>query len=315
MKPIIYLIQELNPEHILALKENYPAFDFYTKAEGVPPERKKDVEIILGGTGADSDEIMSEPNHRLKWIQGRAAGTDFWDLEKLQAAGVMLSNAAGLHGQAIAEHVIGMLLLDVRDFRNILRLQAEKRWGRELVHQQPLLNQNMLIIGVGRVGSKVGEIAAAFGINVFGLNLQPVEAVGFKEIYSTKQLAEILPQMDIVVNTLPLLEETTHFYNEDFFNQVKKSTKFVNVGRGPSVDTEALIKAIDQGQISYAYLDVFEGEPLPVTSPLWERKEIIISPHVAGMIPKFKSRLLAEIFLPNLESYQYNGELKINRIV
>ncbi|WP_262316502.1 NAD(P)-dependent oxidoreductase [Lacticaseibacillus parakribbianus] len=315
MKPVLYVIQPLHEDQVQALAVDYPQYDVYTAWQGLPAERKADVEIILGGKGNDSDAIMAVPNNRLKWIQGRSAGVDFWDLAKLKAAGVMLSNAAGLHGDAIAEHVMGMLLLDVRDLRQILTLQAKHEWGRDTVVQRPLAGQTMLILGVGRVGARVGQLAAAFKLNVVGVDKFPKPHDGFSEVVPLDRLPEILPTADFIVNTLPLTPETTHFYDDAFFAQVRPGAKFVNVGRGTSMDTQAVIRALKAGKLSNVYLDVYETEPLPADDPLWQLPNVVLSPHVAGMTPKFKTHLLNEIFLPNLAQFVTNGDLLINRIV
>lgn len=315
MKPVIYIVQELHDEQVEMLRTKYGQFDIFTKWEGLPKNRMADVEIILGGTGQDSDEIMSIEGNKLKWIQARSAGTDFWNINKLKSDGVMLSSAAGLHGDSIAEHVMGMLLLDVRDFRTILKLQDEKKWGRNIVKQRQLSGQNMLILGVGRVGSCVGKLASAFGVNVYGIDLESADKEGFKKVYALDQLDEVLGEIDIIVNTLPLTKSTEYFYDEKFFSKVKKGAKFINVGRGKSVKEADLLKAIKQDIFSFVYLDVYEEEPLPEDSILWTEENVVISPHVAGMMTKFKANLLNRVFLPNLNSYIEKQSLIVNRIV
>ena len=119
--------------------------------------------------------------------------------------------------------------------------------------------------------------------------------------------------MDIVINILPLTSQTHHFYNQALFDKMKDGVIFINVGRGPSVDTDALIAQCRSGKISFAALDVFEEEPLPQTNPLWELDNVLITPHISGNTDQYNQRMLT-IFHENLHAFKTDGTLKRNLV-
>ena len=131
--------------------------------------------------------------------------------------------------------------------------------------------------------------------------------------FSLKQLQEVLPEVDFVVNILPLTEETTGLFDQHIFEHFDSKAVFINVGRGASVKTQDLIQALNKQQLSFAALDVFEEEPLPQDHPLWKMDNVLITSHIAGLTPDFQKKLMS-IFLTNLKSYLATHNLQTNQV-
>ena len=234
------------------------------------------------------------------------------NLSLLNEKNIILTNASGIHGVPIAESVFGMLLADTRGIKKAINQQTNKVWSQteSLVE---LKGKTMMIIGMGQVGKEVARLAQAFGLNVIGVNRSGNPVTEVSEIIKQDQIPKHIKRADFVVNILPLTSETTNYYDDSFFTSMKKGAGFINVGRGPSVDTDALIRQIKNGQIGFAGLDVFKEEPLAKDSPLWDLPEVLITPHISGVAEHFKKRLFA-IFEENLTAYVAGEELPRNVI-
>jgi phosphoglycerate dehydrogenase-like enzyme len=172
----------------------------------------------------------------------------------------------------------------------------------------------MMIVGTGNIGKRLAEIAKVMGVDTYGVNSTGHPVDSFKECYSLNNWTEELPKMDIVVNILPLTSETTGLYDASVFAQIHPSAIFVNVGRGKSMNETDLIIALQTKQISFAALDVFNAEPLPEDSPLWDLENVLITPHISGVISGFKDKLLNNYFLPNLESFIKDQSVVLNQV-
>ena len=169
----------------------------------------------------------------------------------------------------------------------------------------------MVLIGVGGIGSHTAEVAHALGMRVIAVRRRPEqETPSIVRTVGIDQLQNVLPEADFVVNTLPLTGETRNLIGEAQLRAMKPTAYLVNIGRGDTMDEEALVRALQQGRIAGAGLDVFASEPLPPDSPLWEMPNVIVSPHYAGQTNRYDERAMA-IFLDNLDRY-VRGEPLIN---
>lgn len=309
----IWLLQETTPEQLQRVKElasDYEVIDGFSDSTLNFPAA--DIEIVYGWSSAKSDFLLENKDSHLKWIQAKSAGVDTMNLSLLNEKNIILTNASGIHGVPIAESVFGMLLADTRGIKKAINQQTNKVWSQteSLVE---LKGKTMMIIGMGQVGKEVARLAQAFGLNVIGVNRSGNPVTEVSEIIKQDQIPKHLKRADFVVNILPLTSETTNYYDDSFFTSMKKGAGFINVGRGPSVDTDALIRQIKNGQIGFAGLDVFKEEPLAKDSPLWDLPEVLITPHISGVAEHFKKRLFA-IFEENLTAYVAGEELPRNVI-
>ena len=309
----ILLMQETTKEQLQTLKELAPG---YKLIKGWEMDEKeiplKSVEIIYGWTGQRSEELLTDDKHTLKWVQGKAAGVDFLDLEKLERNKILLTNGSGIHSIPIAESVFGMLLAHARGIQQAVKNQQTKTWD-QVNKLMELHGKTILIVGTGKIGVEIGRLAKAFNMKTIGVNRSGRDVDYMDLLIKQPELKEQVKQADIVVNILPHTDQTHYFFNEDIFSQMKEGTLFINVGRGPTVKTDDLIKALDNGKLAFAGLDVFETEPLPENSELWGREDVLITPHITGIAEHFKKRLFA-IFEENLKAYLAGEVLPRNLI-
>lgn len=306
-------MQETTKEQLQTLKELAPG---YKLIKGWEMDEKeiplKSVEIIYGWTGQRSEELLTDDKHTLKWVQGKAAGVDFLDLEKLERNKILLTNGSGIHSIPIAESVFGMLLSYARGIQTAVKNQQTKTWEK-VDKLMELHEKTIMIVGTGKIGVEIGRLAKAFNMKTIGVNRSGRDVDYMDLLIKQPELKEQVKQADIVVNILPHTDQTHYFFNEDIFSQMKEGTLFINVGRGPTVKTDDLIKALDNGKLAFAGLDVFETEPLPENSELWGREDVLITPHITGIAEHFKKRLFA-IFEENLKAYLAGEDLPRNLI-
>ena len=306
-------MQETTKEQLQTLKELAPD---YKLIKGWEIDEKeiplKSVEIIYGWTGQRSEELLTEDKHTLKWVQGKAAGVDFLDLEKLERNKILLTNGSGIHSIPIAESVFGMLLAHARGIQQAVKNQQTKTWD-QVNKLMELHGKTIMIVGTGKIGVEVGRLAKAFNMKTIGVNRSGRDVEYMDQLIKQPELKEQVKQADIVINILPHTDQTHYFFNQDIFSQMKEGTLFVNVGRGPTVKTEDLIQALDKGKLAFAGLDVFETEPLPEENELWDREDVLITSHITGIAEHFKKRLFA-IFEENLKAYLVGEQLPLNLI-
>lgn len=307
-KPAIVITRELKPEHVAQIQAVAPGYQIYTQwAQPVPDAALADVEIILGGDGPLTHRIVNTPQSQLKFVAAHSAGIDYLNLAELQAHHVLLSNASGLHTEWIAEYVIGAILRRVRALDEAEVAQRAHRWQHQ-VDYSGLAEKKVLIVGAGRVGSRLATLLQAFGADTIGVNRKARRLAGFDQMVATADIASVLGQADIIVDLLPLTAETTGFFDADKFAAMKAGVQFINCGRGKTVVTADLIQAIQSGQIGSTVLDVFDEEPLPADSPLWDLPNTLITSHIAGQVPHFKS-VITKLYLENLQAYLKTGQL------
>ncbi|MEF8887249.1 MAG: D-2-hydroxyacid dehydrogenase, partial [Haloarculaceae archaeon] len=247
-------------------------------------------------------------------IQALSSGVDFLDLEAIADNGVALTNAAGVHAEPIAEQVLGYLLTFERGIHTGIQQQQEGVWQRYSGGE--IRGKTLGIVGLGAIGSRAAEYAQAFGMTVVGTKRDPDAAPeAVDEGYAPEGLFEVLGRSDYVLLSCPLTPETRGLVGRAELGAMKGDAVLVNVARGEVVDEEALIYALQQGGIRGAALDVFEEEPLPPESPLWDLPNVVVTPHMAGSTPH-KFERIAEVFAANYEAFA-DGRLDelTNRVV
>jgi phosphoglycerate dehydrogenase-like enzyme len=237
----------------------------------------------------------------LRWIQSASAGVDGLLFPELAESHIVLTNARGIYEEAIAEYVLGLMLAFAKDLPGVFERQRRREWEHR--ETERLQRKRVLVVGVGPIGRAIGRSCAALRMSVRGVarTARPGDDV-MVEITAVEQLADAVASADYVVNTLPATDETRHVFDHVVFEAMNVGTRFVNVGRGGTVDERALIRALETGQIAGAALDVFEEEPLPVDSPLWTMPNVIVSPHMAGDAAGWREGVV-ELFVRNLERY------------
>ncbi|MCL1817669.1 MAG: D-2-hydroxyacid dehydrogenase [Spirochaetaceae bacterium] len=267
------------------------------------------IEIAAGDFPVDL--AARAPN--LAWFQQWYAGADW--LREYPAARekpFLLTNASGVHGPQMAEHLFGLLIAWYRKFPEVFSAQARREWKRSVLHTADFLyGKTLLILGFGSIGEQVAKVAAAFGMRVIAVRRNTPsgsQIANVEKVMGQENLYEALPEADVVVDILPSTEETVRLMGRREFAAMKKTAVFANIGRGDTVDEAALVEAVRGGTIAGAVLDVTETEPLPPESPLWDMPGIIITPHYSGSHPRY-DEMVFTIFLDNLMRYVKGEEL------
>ena len=234
------------------------------------------------------------------WVHVAAAGVDRPLFPGLVESSVVLTNAAGVFDRPMAEWVLMCILAYVKEFFDNMEYQRERRWVNREVGV--LEGQKALILGAGGVGRDVAHMLGRVGMEVRGVARSRRDAdPDFGTIHPMGDLAELLPEADYVICALPLTAATRGLFGAEEFALMKPTARFINVGRGASVDEKAMIAALREGQIAGAALDVFVTEPLPPDSPLWDLPNVYVSPHMSGS--GFEERLAVQ-FLDNLRRWK-----------
>lgn len=271
------------------------------------PEVLADAEVIYGGIGREQWAQATS----LKWIQTTWAGVEGMLTPEAKAHPAIITNAR-IHAVPIAEHLFGMLLMLTRGLNIAYRQQEQACWDGRLPGAQvvTLPGKTLGVLGLGAIGRRVAEIGAAFGMRVIGLRRHPGDVPYVAQVYTHKQQHEMLAQCDFIMNTLPLTPETIHFLGEAEFAAMRIGVLLFNIGRGKTIDTAALVRALQAGKVGGAGLDVTDPEPLPPDHSLWQMPNVIISPHYAGLHPEYAEKS-AHLFLENLRRY-LRGETLLN---
>jgi phosphoglycerate dehydrogenase-like enzyme len=240
-----------------------------------------------------SDELLKKASN-LYWIQSMITGVDYiLNLPSLRKE-VLLTSSRGIHGPQMSELAILFMLALNRNFPQIVRNQEQKVWDSRPV---PLLYKKKAgILGLGVIGQEIARKCKAFGMTVFGIDLIHSEIESVDHFYGPEGLDEVLQQVDYFVNVVPSTPDTRNMIGAKELSTMKPTAFLINIGRGETVDEEALVHALKTKKIAGAALDVFCEEPLPKDHPLWEVKNVIITPHVGG-----KSDIYADQVLPIFE--------------
>lgn len=251
-------------------------------------------------------------NPHLAWIHAMAAGAGgAVKASGLDAASLQkftVTTSAGVHALPLAEFAALGILNGFKRSAELARDQAARNWPELRTPTRLVNGSNLVVTGLGEIGLETARIARALGMRVSGTKrvVEPID--GIEEVADNNGLSRLLATADAVVNTLPGTPYTEKLFSREIFAAMKPGTVFVNVGRGTVVDEEALLEALDNGQVSYACLDVFAVEPLPQDSRLWNHPKVMVSPHTSALSAA-ENRLITERFCGNLRTFLAGGEL------
>ena len=283
-RPLTYLAGRLDDAQLAELRELAPNVTFLVDLDGDAALARAD-EL----DGADAHVLTAElltaaPD--LRYVQSWSAGVDrYLQLDALRENDrIVLANMQGVHGPAIAEHVFGMLLALTRDLPAYFEAQQDGRWDRRAgENMTALAGRTMFVVGMGGIGSEIARRARGFDMHVLATVRTPRPAPDYvDELGGAADLDRFLAAADVVAVALPLTDETRGLFDAERFARTKRGAYFVNIGRGPIVETDALLEALRSGQLAGAALDVTDPEPLPADHPLWREENVIITPHVSS---------------------------------
>jgi phosphoglycerate dehydrogenase-like enzyme len=271
------------------------------EAEALLPE----AEVVLGWAVRPHNLTRAR---KLRWVHSTAASVAHVLFDELVEADVQVTNASGLHADAMAEHTIGVMLAFARNLHRTRDEQLARRWSPEALWRDSpgitsLAGTTLGLIGLGRVGSAIARRARALGVRVIAVRRRPEQdPAPAHEQWPIDRLDDLLETSDWVVIAAPHTRETERLIGARELTRMKRGARLVNLGRGALVDEAALVEALRNGTIAGASLDVFDEEPLPPSHPFWGMPEMILTPHTSGLGPRYWERAL-EQFTDNLRRY------------
>jgi D-2-hydroxyacid dehydrogenase (NADP+) len=250
------------------------------------------------------------------WMQATSIGYAAFPVSGFRERGVALTNAATVHDSVVSEHALALALALSRNLGPTLARQHAHEWDREVgTGMWDWKGRQMTVFGLGNIGEAVARRGRAFGLEVYGVKRTPSTYTGTlsrDRIVTPSEFPELLPDTDLLVLTVPLTDATRRAIDDETFAALPDSAVLVNVARGKVVDQDALVDALRAGELAGAGLDVAESEPLPTESPLWDRDDVLITPHVGGRSSDFPDRF-SRLFVDNLNRRRA-GQTLVNRI-
>lgn len=309
----IVCLHKLSGDSIRRIREAAPEWEIVCNADMETLRAQLPHAEILAGWNEQALELVTgQEVTPLRWVQCWGAGVDQMPLETFARNEILLTNASGVHAFPVSETVFGMMLAFARRLHVTMRYQANGRWQNPGSLRE-IHGKTAAVIGLGAIGEETARLAKAFGMKVLGVKRAGGESPYADRMYDIGSLMEVLGQSDYVIVTLPLTNETRHLFGKAQFQAMKPSAYYINIGRGGTTDTHALAEALRHGIIAGAGLDVFEQEPLPASSPLWEMENVILTPHISGLTDNYEERMM-DIFMRNLQEYLGGKAPSVNRV-
>lgn len=296
----VLVLSRIHPEGI-ALLEN--------QCEVVVAPGLSEVDIIERISGVDAIIVRSKPiipqavldaADSLKVIGRAGVGLDNIDVEYAQSKNITVVNTPAASTESVAEHVFALLLSKARDIPRADHAMREGKWIKKELMGIELLGKTLGVIGFGQIGSRLGEIAAAFGMNVLAYDVIDVSERAQQVGAQVVSLQELLSESDFISLHVPLLPSTRNLISQKEMAKMKEKAVLINTSRGGVIDEKALHEALTQGKIQAA-LDVFEQEP-PAQSPLLSAEGIVLTPHIAGSTEEAQKRAGIEVAQKVLEA-------------
>ena len=264
-------------------------------------------EVLFGFWGPTLLEMHPNPESlrvaapHLRWVQLTSAGMDRAARSGLVGSEFLLTSASGLHATPIGEYVLLVMLMFAKGAPKFVRAQERREWVRYM--PQELYGKTVGIVGLGHIGGEVARLAKAFGCRVIATRRSETAAdERVDALVPPSELHRLLGESDYVVLSVPLTDETRRMIGEAELRAMKPSAVLINIARGAVVDEAALVRALKDGTIAGAGLDVFEREPLPPESELWDMENVVLSPHISGGTEIYNQRATG-IFCENLRRY------------
>ncbi len=295
------------PARLVAdLARRYPGVRFESPPDRAAAERLlPEADVVYGVLVDDGNFPLAR---RLRWIHVSAAGVGSLLFPALAASDVVFTNGRGLHAVSMAEHALGLMLAFARKLHLARDLQRERRWEQVGLWTEPppfgqLAGGTLGLVGLGAIGSALAERSAALGLRVIAVRPHPAgDPRPAHEQWGLARLPELLERADWVVLAAPHTAATRGMIGATELARMKPGAVLINLGRGALVDEPALVAALRAGCIAGAALDVVRAEPLAADSPLWAMPNVILTPHVSGLGPRYWERAV-EQFAANLERF------------
>jgi phosphoglycerate dehydrogenase-like enzyme len=249
----------------------------------------------------------------IEWVHTRSAGIDFVNSTALEQWDGTVTNAKGQFSSTLAEYSLMACSFFAKDLCRLINNKKDKNWEKYSVLE--LRGATLGIVGYGDIGRACAKLAQVYGMKIVALRRNPKPDPFCDEVYPNdkESLNKLFSESDYIVCSAPLTNATRGMIGAEQFDNAKKDAVFINVGRGPVVDEEALVAALQQGKLKGAALDVFDVEPLPKTSPLWEMNNVLLSPHNMDQTATFMHEATEWFVQENLPRF-IRGEPLLNEV-
>jgi phosphoglycerate dehydrogenase-like enzyme len=320
----LILFPPLEPERLVRLQQaagDMPVLN--------PPNDVEAAGLIVDATGfiGKITPALLSRAERLEWVQSPTASLEHYVFPALIQHPCIVTNMRGLFSDIIADQVMGYVIMFARNLHTYVRQQMARQWqpiggahqgftgygpgrvsGIDRAHQH-LADCTLGIVGLGAIGGEIALRARAFGMRVLAVDPVRREAPEGVELAGLDRTDALLAASDYVVIAAPHTPQSERSFGLTSFRQMKRSARFINIGRGAIVDLTALTQALNEGLIAGAALDVYETEPLPADHPLWGMENAILTPHIAGYSPRIAERHL-EVLLDNVGRHRRGEPLR-----
>ncbi|MDO4792772.1 MAG: phosphoglycerate dehydrogenase [Filifactor alocis] len=282
-----------------------------------------EIQVINEGTIKEEDfpydvdaYVCFDPFHKidmdkfenLKLLQLTSIGFDFVPKDKIREKKIILTNNKGGYSIPMGEFIVFNLLQFAKNNRKLMKQQEEKRWKQDFTLTE-LYGKSVVFLGTGTISTEGAKRLQGFGMKVIGMNTKGTPQEYFDEVYPLDRYAEIFPKADYLICVLPLTDSTRYFLDKEKLSLLPAHANFINVSRGPLVKETDLVEVLQEGRIAGAALDVFEVEPLPEDSPLWEMEQVYLYPHTTWISEAMNDRRF-ELIYENLRRLKDGQELK-----
>jgi phosphoglycerate dehydrogenase-like enzyme len=247
---------------------------------------------------------------KLRWVHSSGAGVEGLLFPEVVASDVVLTNARGAHRVAMPEYVLMCMLAWTHHLPQLLDAQRRREWIHPAA--QEINGKTLGLLGYGEIGRAVANRARPLGVRCIALRRDPARQEGgdlVERVYGPQQLHDFLRDCDFVVNSLPLTDETRGVFDEAAFAAMRHTAVLIHLGRGPTVQQDALLQALRDRWIAGAFLDVFDAEPLPPDAPLWTVENAIITSHTSGNSVRYMERSI-DIFCDNVRRFVAGDKLR-----
>jgi len=304
---VILVTYDLSPSNLQRIQDVSPSI------EVIATDDPKKIEVSLPKATVIFGEV--KPGYlpvakKLRWVHYPYVGVDKALFPEFVASDITLTCSRGLHKHQMTEHLFGLMLALTRRLFTYRSYQLEKKWDTSPFRETELLSDSALgLLGLGAIGTEMAKVAKGFGMRVIGLKREPsVHVENVDVLLGRGDLPQLLHDSDHIVVIVPLTTETRNLITEKEFDLMDRRPFFYNLARGSIVNTRDLIWALRRGKIKGAGLDVFEEEPLDKASPLWSMENVIITPHIGGLVPHYLREAIGS-FLENLSRFLAGGNL------
>jgi len=308
-RTVVVIGEAIGEANLARLRQAHPDLDFrYCVERDDYLANVPDAEIIFSKQYPPGTLDIAQ---KLRWVQAGTAGVNHLLAAGIGDRNILLTNARGAHGTPIAEQTLALMFAFANRLPTLIHAQDDRqRVAPQVIREKfELAGQTICVIGLGDIGGTLAEKAKLLGLRVLGIRRTTEPFPSLDGQYTPDQLLAVLPQADHVALCLPLTNATTAIVGEQELHAMKSSAHIYNVGRGASIESTALIRALQEGWIAGAGLDCTDPEPLPADSPLWAMDNVILAQHTSGSSP-YNADRITQIFLNNLGRYRRGEPLE-----